>query len=466
MNWPFPKAIWRHVQRLLPGLVVGAAVATLGQFGVWTPLENLTAAGLMRLRGAQPWDSRIVVVGIDDATLRALEQFPISREYYTALTTRLTDADAAIIAFDLLLADPTEVDEALADAMAFHSGVVLAMAWGGDDIPIYPHAPLADSAIAIGHIQQPIGSDGVARYMDIKLDGVPALSVAAMQAYSLVEEIVPLPSQNQIQLNWPGPPTEVTYISLIDLLDGRVDPATLERKIVLVGATATGIDQIRTPFGDNEPVSGVFVHAAAMHNLLQQNWLRTPPTSGVWGGLLILGMVSSWVLRSRLFRTQLGIWLVASGVCVLLGFVALYGNVALPVVSPLLVLGLTQGTIAFTDRLRTNALLQARGEFLSTMSHEIRTPLNAIVGVSEMLEETQLTAKQREFTTTIHNSSQTLLALINDVLDFSKIESGKLVLEKHPVNLRTCIEQSLDIVAPRAVEKQLELVYALDPETP
>ena len=429
MNWQSPKAIWKSIHQLLPGLVVGAAVATLGQLGVWTPLENLTAAVLMRLRGSQPWDNRIVVVGIDDATLRELQQFPISRDYYTQLTMALTEADAAIIAYDLLLADPTEADIALADAMAFHSGVVLAMAWGGDDVPIYPHTPLTDSAIAIGHIQQPIGSDGVARYVDVQLGAVPALSVAVMQAYSLVEDIVPIPSQSQIQINWPGSPADVAYISLIDLLEGRVDLATLERKIVLVGATATGIDQIRTPFSASDPVSGVFVHAAAIHNLLQQNWLRTLPPAAVWIGLLTLGMGSSGVLRSRPFRTQLGIWLATSGSWVLLGYGALYANLSLPVIAPLLVLGLTQGTIAFTDRLRTNALLQARGEFLSTMSHEIRTPLNAIVGVSEMLEETQLNAKQREFTETIHNSSQALLALINDVLDFSIFESGMLVLE-------------------------------------
>ncbi len=464
MSWRSPKRLWQFTQQVLPGLAVGAAIATLGAFGVWTSLESLTATVLMRLRGSQPWDSRIVVVGVDDVTLRSLEQFPISRDYYTELMTQLTEADAAVVVFDLLLADPSEADKALADAMAFHSGVVLAMAWGGDELPIYPSQPLADSAIATGHIQQPIGSDGVARHVDVQIGAIPALSVAAMQAYSLVEDIVSLPNQEQIQLNWPGHHTDAAYISLIDLLEGRVDPVQLERKIVLVGATATGLDQIRTPFSPNDPVAGVFVHAAAVHNLLQQSWLRTLP--GTWSGLIVLGIVSCWTLRSRPFRTQLGLWLAASGGWVLLCWAALYANIALPVMTPLLVMGLTQASVAFTDRLRTNALLQARGEFLSTMSHEIRTPLNAIVGVSEMLDETQLTAKQREFTETIHNSSQTLLALINDVLDFSKIESGKLVLEKHPLNLRTCIEQSLDIVAPRAVEKHLELVYAMDPETP
>ncbi|MEO0755410.1 MAG: CHASE2 domain-containing protein [Cyanobacteria bacterium J06648_16] len=466
MSWRFPKGLLIPLRQMLPGLIVSATVVALGQLGIWTPLENLMSTTLIRLRGTQPWDERVIIVGIDDATLRQLEQFPISRDYYTELLAILTEAEAAVVAFDLLLADPSPADAELAEAMAFHSGVVMAMAWGGDDLPVYPSPLLADNAIAIGHVQQPIGSDGVARHIDVQISAVPALSVAAIQAYSLVEDIVPIPSDDQIQLNWPGPHREVRYVSLIEVLDGTVEASVFERKIVLVGATATGFDQIRTPFSPDNAVGGVFVHAAALHNLLQQSWLRTLPPSQVWLGLLLLGPLTSWILKRREFRAQLGIWLAASGSWVLLSLGALYGNVALPVMAPLLVLGLTQGAIALTDRLRTNALLQARGEFLSTMSHEIRTPLNAIVGVSEMLEETQLTAKQREFTETIHNSSQALLALINDVLDFSKIEAGKLVLEKHPVNLRTCVEQSLDIVAPRAVDKGLELVYAIDPDTP
>ncbi|MEO0539394.1 MAG: CHASE2 domain-containing protein [Cyanobacteria bacterium P01_A01_bin.105] len=466
MSWRSRKTLWLHCMRLLPGLLVSVAVATLGQLGVWVPLENLTATALIRLRGSQPWDNRLVVVGIDDATLRDLEQFPISRDYYTELVDTLTEANAAVMAFDLLLAEPSLADADLAEAMAFHSGVVLAMAWGNDGQPIFPSQALADSAIVVGHIQQSIGADGVARQMNVELGGVPALSVATLQAYSLVEDVVAFPNQMQLQLNWPSDHTDVAYVSLLEVLNGQVDPALFERKIVMVGVTATGFDQVRTPFNPSEPAAGVYVHVAAVHNLLQRSWLRTLPNRWVTLGLLVLGPLTSWVLRPRVFRTQLGLWLMASGGWMVLCLLALYSNVALPAVSPLLVLGVTQGAIAFTDRLRTNALLQARSEFLSTMSHEIRTPLNAIVGVSEMLEETQLTAKQREFTETIHNSSQALMALINDVLDFSKIEAGKLVLEQHPVNLRTCVEQSLDIIAPRAIDKHLELVYAIDPTTP
>ena len=112
------------------------------------------------------------------------------------------------------------------------------------------------------------------------------------------------------------------------------------------------------------------------------------------------------------------------------------------------------------------AASQAKSQFLANVSHEVRTPLNSVIGMADLLATTELSPEQAEYASTITNSATSLLALVDDILDISRIEAGELRLDHANFDIRQVVYNALDVVSAAAAEKDIELIAAIDPSAP
>ncbi|MBD2326101.1 CHASE2 domain-containing protein [Alkalinema sp. FACHB-956] len=333
--------------------------------GALKPLELLSYNTLFWLRGQRSWDDRVVLVAIDDDSIRRLERFPWRRKYYAQVIDVLTKASPSVIAFDLIFSESSADDAQLAEAMLRNGRVVMAQAMDATGLPLQPVPILQESAVATGHLFGQPDLDGITRKIPLQGKDDLALGAVATQVYSLVKQPIALPDLTQpFWINWPGSTRRLQQYSFVDVLEGRVPANAFQDKVVLIGVTGTGFDTMLTPFDQAPATTGVYLHAAVASNLLQGNSLRVY-FDPVWTAVLLLLMPGLSVLLS-VWRTeiQLAIGATCGAVWIITALILLHSNIWIPVALPVGLLVCTTIAVALCERLRMNWLLQRQVRYL------------------------------------------------------------------------------------------------------
>jgi len=294
------------------------------------------------------------------------------------------------------------------------------------------------------------------------------------------ERRLPADRAGNLRLHYASPHS-FQIVSAADIFAGRISPTILRGKLVLLGTTALAIaDHHATPLGDRR--SGVEIHAQLLQNILDGDLLDRPDyvATGELLLLLLAGVLfiaAAWRWRGwRLLPLFVGLPLLVFGLAVL-AYLRMRLLVDPTLVAALAVLlymsAATEGIIAEerarrrTEEqlraalLRAESASQAKTDFLANMSHELRTPLTAILGFSESIKNQLFgpisPSKYGDYVEQIHASGGHLLAIVNDVLDMSRIAAGEVRLDETAVDLRPLADECLAMLQPRAEKKRLQL---------
>jgi adenylate cyclase len=444
---------------LFPGLLTSVLSIGLWQVGAWQSLELLTSNLLLQTRyhlTKDHWDERIAIIAIDDRTLAKYGEFPISRHRYTELLETLAASPPATIGFDILFAEPTQQDKALAEAMEINGSIVLAIAPSADQKTLLP-VPILNNVTATGHIVSNADIDGITRQMSLYIHQFPSLSIKLLELYkqslqktfttanknpNLQPIIIPSPQtktpEQTVFINWVAPTNTIPTYSFIDVIDRKIDTAKLKNKIVLIGLTATGAkDNLKTPFQQIPPSAGIYVHVATIDNLLNQRFLHKLPWQVEIFLIIVIAIsVSYLLLPLKLYqRTLILILLPLTWLSFSLLSLTKY-NTYLPIIAPISTIVISAMRIQWQEQKEKQQLMTL---FASHVSQETASLIWQ--NRDEILQNGQLEAK--EMVATI---------LFSDIRSFTSISEGMTPrelldwLNKYLGAMAECVQQHHGIV--------------------
>ena len=517
---------WVPAGALLAGLVLAALPLHEGLSRPFVDAQSRWAAAPQPAQGVLVIDIDDASLRALQPRLGA---WPYPRDVYALAIETLRDAGARAIAIDLLLSEPGNGDRALSRALA-RDGAPVVLAAAGLRGPALHGAPSASDAVAahhapktgndnalpaqswpelawpvrslwpapdqaprIGVITDPLDDDGRLRRTSLwhEAEGRrwPSFALAVWQATAPTGAVAAWPVDAQGRIAAPALlPGRMAPVMPFDVLaraalgdgGGPSLDAQVRGRVVFIGSSALLGDAVLVPTGQ---VSGTAL-LAQTYTALRDGHVVAPPSWRTEAALMALALLPALLIwrrgRARPARDAVEALLGVAAVVAAGWAWATWGQTqthwapplamllagtALALLAHQLAMVATQRRLDYERAVAAEAS-RAKSQFLANVSHEIRTPMNALLGIAELLAETPLTPEQKRHVEVFRSSGQSLFELINDLLDLSKIEAGRLELHSEPLRLRALLEERITLLTPRAREKGLALQLQIASDVP